>query len=245
MGWPNYVMCGELKPYFMRRHELSVDQGCFLWGMRVVILSSLRNRLLQELHEEHPGIVVMKAIARSYTWWPNLNVEIELTGKTCEVCQAVRNSPPSAPLCPWRWPTRVWQRVHTDFAEKDDNCFLGFIDNHSKWIEVAHMRFNTAQSTIDQMKLWFAAYGLAEEVISDNGPQLISQEFTDFLKRNGVKRTLVPPYHPSSNGAAERTVQILKRALRKHAESVKRSGKERSLKHQLASCLFQYRNTPH
>ena len=107
------------------------------------------------------------------------------------------------------------------------------------------MRSTTPQSTIDQVRQWFAAYGLPEEVVSDNGPQLISQEFTDFLKQNGVKQTLVPPYHPSSNGAAERAVQILKRALRKHAESVRRCGKKRSLKHQQANCLFQYRNTPH
>ena len=61
--------------------------------MRVIIPPSLRNRLLQELHEEHPGIVAMKAIARSYIWWPNLNAGIKLTGKACEVCQAVRNAP--------------------------------------------------------------------------------------------------------------------------------------------------------
>ena len=244
-GWPNYVSSEELKPYFTRRHELTADQGCVLWGMRVIIPPSLRNRLLQELHEEHPGIVAMKAIARSYIWWPNLDAEIELMVKNCAVCQAVRKAPPSAPLYPWRWPARVWQRVHIDFAEKDGNYFLGLIDSHSKWIEVAHMRSTTAQSTIDQMRLWFVAYGLPEEIVSDNGPQFISQEFTDFLKKNGVKQTLVPPYHPSSNGAAERTVQILKQALRKHAESVRRGGKKRSMKHQLANCLFQYRNTPH
>ena len=84
--------------------------------------------------------------------------------------------------------------------------------------------------------MWFAAYGLPEEVVSDNGPQLIASEFVDSLKQNGVKHTLVPPYHihtyilywlvptglfrvnhPSSNGAAERTVQILKQALQKEA----------------------------
>ena len=67
----------------------------------------------------------------------------------------------------------------------------------------------------------------------------------DFLKQNGVKQTLVPPYHPSTNGAAERTVQILKQALQKEAERVRRGAPKRSLKHQLANCLFQYRNTPH
>ena len=202
----------------MRRHEVTADQGCVLWGMHVIIPLSLRNRLLQELHEEHPGIVTMKSIARSYIWWPNLDAEIELMVKNCDVCQAVQKAPPSAPLYPWRWPAQVWQRVHMDFAEKDGNYFLGLIDSHSKWIEVAHMRSTTAQSTIDQMRLWFAAYGLPEEVVSDNGSQFISQDFNNFLKQNGVKQTLVSPYHPSSNGAAERTEQILKQALRKHAE---------------------------
>ena len=90
-GWPNYLTSDELKPYFTQRHELSVEQGCVLRGMRVIIPPSLRNRLLQELHEEHPGIIAMKAIARSYIWWPNLNAEIELTGKTGHVAAVVRS----------------------------------------------------------------------------------------------------------------------------------------------------------
>ena len=107
------------------------------------------------------------------------------------------------------------------------------------------MTSTSAKSTIDQLKVWFAAYGLPEEVVSDNGPQFIANEFVDFLKQKGVKQTLVPPYHPSSNGAADRTVQILKQALQKEAERVRRGAPKRSLKHQLANCLFQYRNTPH
>ena len=165
--------------------------------------------------------------------------------KNCQVCQSVRIASPRAPLYPWRWPTRVWQRVHIDFAEKDGNTFLGLVDSHSKWIEVAHMTSTSAKSTIDQLRVWFAAYGLPEEVVSDNRPQFIASEFVDFLKQNGVKQTLVPPYHPSSNGAAERTVQILKQALQNEAERVRRGAPKRSLKHQLANCLFQYRNTPH
>ena len=165
--------------------------------------------------------------------------------KNCEVCQSVRKASPRAPLYPWRWPTRVWQRVHIDFAEKDGNSFLGLVDSHSKWIEVAHMTSTSAKSTIDQLRVWFAAYGLPEEVVSDNGPQFIASEFVDFLKQNGVKQTLAAPYHPSSNGAAERTVQTLTQALQKEAERVRRGAPKRSLKHQLANCLFQYRNTPH
>ena len=36
----------------------------------------------------------------------------------CAVCQSVKNQPAVAPLHPWPWPTRIWQRIHIDFAEK-------------------------------------------------------------------------------------------------------------------------------
>ena len=44
---------------------------------------------------------------------------------------------------------------------------------------------------------------------SDNGPSFSSQEFNEFCKVNGIKHLKIAPYHPSSNGAAERSVQIL------------------------------------
>ena len=52
-------------------------------------------------------------------------------------------------------------------------------------------------------------------MVSDNGPQLASEEFSQFLKQNGVKFTRVPPYNPASNGAAERSVQTAKTFLTK------------------------------
>ena len=67
--------------------------------------------------------------------------------------------------------------------------------------------------------------------MSGNGPQFIASEFVDFLKQNGVKQMLVPLYHLSSNGAAERTVQILKQPLLKEARTVRRGALKWSLKH--------------
>ena len=48
-GWPNMVKDENLKPYFGRRNELSADQGCVLWGRRVVIPPSHRKRILEDL----------------------------------------------------------------------------------------------------------------------------------------------------------------------------------------------------
>ena len=152
------------------------------------------------LHEEHQGIVAMKAIARSYMWWPRLNDDIEAQAQNCQIFQTVRTSPPVAPLHPRTWPTRVWQRLHIDFAEKDGSNFLVVVDSHSKWLEVKLMNSTTSQRTIAVLRDLLSSYGLPEEVVSDNWPQFVSHEFSNFMKMNGIKHTLTPPYHPASNG---------------------------------------------
>ncbi len=239
-GWPNNVRDDDVKPYFTRREELSTESGCILWGTRVVIPPSLRETLLQELHVEHLGISRTKTYARGYLWWPCLDADIESMISNCATCASLRNQPATAPLHPWQWPARVWQRVHIDFAEKDGQNYLVVIDSHSKWMEVIHMATSTtAQRTIDALRTLFAAYGFPEEIVSDNGPQFIAADFAQFLERNGVKHTRVPPYHPASNGAAERSVQILKKAL------ASQGNETMSIAHRLAKFLLCYRNTPH
>lgn len=242
-GWPNHVTEEGLKPYFQRREELSTDQGCLLWGLRVIIPPVFRQRLLEELHDQHTGMNRMKSLARSYLWWPGMDQAVEELVKACSVCQSARNMPGTAPLIPWNWPTRVWQRIHIDFAEKDKQYFLVVIDSHSKWLEVFHMSNITSSKTIEVLRSLFASYGMPEEVVSDNGPQFTSHEFEQFMSLNGIKHTLVPAYHPSSNGAAERSVQILKQALLKQVLDQEKG--PCTVQHRLSNFLLKYRATPH
>ena len=76
----------------------------------------LQGKILQSLHENHPGISRMKAIARSYFWWNGLDKHIEDIAKSCPSCQAVKSTPSLAPLHPWLWPDAPWTRIHIDFA---------------------------------------------------------------------------------------------------------------------------------
>lgn len=240
-GWPNHVE-DEYLPYFNKRHELSCDQGCLLWGMRVIIPIKLQARLLEELHHEHLGVVRMKALARSYLWFPGLDQAIETLVKGCKTCLSLKNDPPPSPLYPWKYTERPWDRVHIDFAEYKSEMFLVAVDAYSKWMEVVLMRSTTAEKTVEVLRQLFSNYGLPREIVSDNGPQFIAEQFQYFMRMNGVKHTLTAPYHPASNGAAERAVQTLKNALKKHSLDAQPGV---STEQKLCSFLLTYRTTPH
>jgi transposase InsO family protein len=135
--------------------------------------------------------------------------------------------------------------IHIDFFSLQGKDFFILIDSHSKWIEVHLMATTTASKTIEIILHWLARYGLPLELVSDNGPQFTATEFKDFLQSNGVKYTLTPPYHPSSNGAAERSVQIVKNGLKKHLLGEQRQVEPKlSTQHQLDNFLLTFCSTP-
>lgn len=76
------------------------------------------------------------------------------------------------------------------------------------------MDSTTTSKTIQVLRGLFSRYGVPNVIVSDNGPQFCAEEFSFFLKANGVQHIRSAPYHPSSNGQAERFVQTLKHALK-------------------------------
>ena len=89
--------------------------------------------------------------------------------------------------------------------------FLIVIDAYSKWLEVHCMKSTTSNATIEKLREIFATHGLPAILVSDNGSNFTSSEFKEFMKRNGIKHIKVTPYHPASNGLAERAVRVFKK----------------------------------
>ena len=115
-----------------------------------------REAVLRELHEGHPGMTKMKALARMCTWWPGINTDIEKSVRICPQCQEVPSSPPAAPLHPWKWPTRPWTRLHLDFAGPfQGKMFLILIDAHSKWIEAICTSSTSSSVVIEELRTIF------------------------------------------------------------------------------------------
>ena len=235
-NWNAAERSEDTRPYASRKWELSVQGDCILWGSRVVVPQACREAVLEMLHEAHPGIVRMKALARSIVWWPGIDADVEKKVKSCQQCQANSKAPPVAPLHPWEFPTRPWSRLHIDFAGPFlGKLFVVLVDAYSKWLEVAVVPSCSASATIRFLRNIFATHGTPDLIVSDNGTAFSSEEFQSFLKRNNIRHTTSAPYHPSSNGMAERYVQTFKEALKKSQGDIET---------RLARFLFMYRLTP-
>lgn len=113
------------------------------------------------------------------------------------------------------------------------------VDVETKWPEVVQMESTIANNykTVQVLRSLFSQFGIHNQLVSDNGPQFVSEEYKRFCEENGIRHTLVAPYHPSSNGEAERFVQTFKSAMRK-ADKMK-------LSIVLPQFLLRYRTTPH
>ncbi|XP_062715677.1 uncharacterized protein K02A2.6-like [Aedes albopictus] len=240
-GWPN---CSKdlpiaVQPYYHRRESLTIVDGCIMFGDRVVVPDEFRRRILKQFHRGHPGIVRMKSIARSFVYWPGVDQEIEDYVKRCTPCATAGKAPTKTTLESWPVPSRPWSRIHIDYAGPVDGVyFLVIADPYSKWPEVHVTKSTTSRATIKLLNQTFATFGVPEVLVSDNGTQFSSHEFQTFCTSQGIHHIRIAPYHPQSNGLAERFVDTLKRSLRKI-----RSGGE-TLEEALCTFLQVYRSTP-
>ncbi len=50
--------------------------------------------------------------------------------------------------------------------------------------------------SIEVLRKSFAAYGLPEQILTDNGPQFISKEFCDFVRYYNIRHITSALYHP-------------------------------------------------
>jgi len=203
----------------------------------VVVPTSLRAGVLSELHSGHFGVVKMKTLARDFCWWPGIDSQIERVTRVCSACVSAANMVPRDRLHVWEPAKGPWERVHADYAGPiDGRWYLVIVDSYSKWMEVYTVHSPTSAATISKFDDCFARFGNPQQLVTDNGTQFCSQQIQAFLRTRGIEHRTSAPYHPSTNGQAERYVQILKKGLQKSA------GPDQE--QQLNQMLLRLRNQP-
>ncbi len=85
----------------------------------------------------------------------------------------------------------------------------------------------------------FRVHGLPTDIVSDRGPQFVSQFWREFCRQIGATVSLSSGFHPQTNGQAERVNQILGRLLRTLAAHIPSSWCE-----QLGWAEYAYNSLP-
>ncbi|XP_062537710.1 uncharacterized protein K02A2.6-like [Armigeres subalbatus] len=217
--WPSNqskISDPQLQQFYQRRGSLAIVSDCLTYGERLVIPSKFRDRVLRVLHKGHPGVERMRSIARNYVYWPGIDEQINHRVRTCVECSRAAKTNSKTNMESWPTPEKPWQRIHADYAGPvDGNYYLIVVDAFSKWPEVISTKPQTTSTTVAMFREIFSRNGMPETLVTDNGTQFTSEDFEAFCSNSGILHLKTPPYHPQSNGLAERFVDTFKRGLRK------------------------------
>ena len=182
----------------------------------------------------------MKGLARSRVWWPGIDKDIERTCAQCVQCSQHSKDLPKSPHSVWDFPSKPWQQLHIDYAGPFfASMWLVWIDAFSKYGGVERGKSATGFSTVRKFNEVFSFFGNPEQIVSKNGTPFTSQEFGKFCIVNGIRHIRSAPYHPSTNGEAERFVQVFKRALRPQV------GNKVDVQAEIFKFPQRYRTIPH
>ncbi|UYV60361.1 K02A2.6-like [Cordylochernes scorpioides] len=236
-GWPLHKknLPSNLKPYWEFKEELHEWQNLICRGDKLLIPKTQRSDILKILHASHQDINNTIALAKRSIYWPGMNKEIEELINNCSICQQTSRANLKEPMLPHQAPDYPWQKVGIDIFQIESLKYLLILDYFSKYPEIYQLQDMTTDTIIRRLKRTFSNFGIPETLVSDNGPAFFSKEFQNFTRTWNIVHVTSSPYHAQSNGMVERTVQTLKKLI-------KRCGEESTDPY---SVLLNLRNTPH
>lgn len=227
--------------YSALKDEFCDFNGILLRNDRIVIPTTLRQKILELAHEGHLGIRNMKLRLRSKVWWPAIDRDAEAFVRACKSCTMTSLPDPPIPIGPKEIPYIPWQAIHVDFKVKlpNEKNLFAVCDIFTRYIEYEVMTEMTTDKTIKALVQMFTRWGVPETIQSDNGPQFISREWKNFCKEYGINHVTAPPYWPQANGQIERQNQT----FGKRVQAALQDGEDWELA--LAKYILAYHNLPH
>ncbi|KAI8517593.1 hypothetical protein Bbelb_036100 [Branchiostoma belcheri] len=100
------------------------------------------------------------------------------------------------------------------------------------------MKTTTSKKIIEALDPIFARFGNPSTLRTDNGPQFVSTEFTEYLREQGIEHRRTTPLWPQANGEVERQ----NRTLLKSIKIARIEGKD--WRQEIQKFLKAYRSTP-
>ncbi|KFD60102.1 hypothetical protein M514_27718 [Trichuris suis] len=107
----------------------------------------------------------------------------------CLVAQPRRRhrTPPEVPFFSWNMPSEPWARLDVGLSGLN---WLVIVDAYSKWLDMIPLSKRAKTNIIKHCRRLFATFDLPRYIVSDNGPQFVSEEFAKFCRSSNIVHTL-------------------------------------------------------
>ena len=197
---------------------------------RIAVPQELRLTLISESHDGkfsgHFGEQKVYNLLRKSYWWDGMRADIRRYYRSCLVCATRKGTgrasrPPLQPI-PVGGP---FHRVGVDVLQLpktfDGNCYVVvFADYLTKWVEA----FPTSDQKAETIAKLFvesvvSRHGVPEELLSDRGPNFLSELIQEICNLLGVKKINTSGYHPQCDGLVEKFNSTLIGMIAKSVEN--------------------------
>lgn len=195
----------------------------------LVIPKSMQIQVLQFAHDHptagHSGQQKTLFRLTSKVFWHSMRKDVYNYIAACQACQKYKydNIPTNSPM-QLHTVNEPWHTIGIDImgplptTSRNKRFVLVIVDYFTRWVEIFPISSTTSlditELLINQV---FARYGIPKYILSDNGPQFISNLFKSFCKTLGLQQKLTANYHPQTN-MTERVNRTLKPLIAIYAQ---------------------------
>ena len=218
------VVSGQLKNISNR---LRVTNKVLYFMGRIVVPTALRQDALRLVHAQHHlgQAGTLHSLRRSF-FWPRMARSVEAFCSGCVTCQKAKHK--SSGRAPMR-EMRIGQGIPgeamamdigtlpwTDYPGEGYRYFLLMVDLFTRYVEVQPLRDQEASSILAAFQQgWvYRVHGMPSIILTDKGANIDGRAFREFCAKAGIDKRSTTPYHPQSDGMAERNVGLVKQVIR-------------------------------
>ena len=134
--------------------------------------------MLARLHSSHLGTEAYLRKARDCIFWPDMTTHIKEAVAKCEFCAEYQTANPPQPVQTHKIPERPWSRVGADLFSLHSKDYIVLVDYYSDFVDL--LKNTSSSAVIKFLKAQFSGHGIPDVLVTDNGLQFVSGEFSEF-----------------------------------------------------------------
>ena len=138
----------------------------------------------------------------------------------CDPCIRAKGMAKSVPIKKFPIPIRPFQTVSSDIlgplpmTESGNRYIILYRCHSTRYTTVTALETKGTDEIIGSLRSMLSNYGPPETLLTDNAPEYKSEKLAKFCTFYNIKKVEIAPYHPSSNGLAERMNREINKYLR-------------------------------